>query len=116
MTDHDQLIETIKARGAFDGPLNDYALDDLIDTLVVATDVLHQHLDFAGWPFSRQRIDLESFCAVLAGIDHAVNAMTRLVPLLRIRQHHVEAMGVPWRQHLEDLEAWHDACEQRRAA
>lgn len=119
MTTITPTYATLKHRGAFDDPVTDLGLDDILARVGAAITRLGDQLDEALNPdgFSRDGDPLDaSVDEVLATLDRAVVVYARLLPLVRARQAAVSAQGLRWERHLEDIDAWRDECLKRRAA
>lgn len=117
-TEPKKLYATLKSRGAFEDPLVDGALDDLISIVGTAICRLTLGLDDALHPEDVAGFDDavgDDVHVIFATLDRAVSVYARLLPLVRARQRAVEGHGVGWDHHLEQIDAWKEALKRRAA-
>lgn len=111
-TERCSLATDLRARGWCDGPLNDHLLDDLASDLALAAELLYAELGPAMGGYPPAIVDLDHFSAVLAAVGHAVSAIAQLDGMIARRRLAVEALGVAWHDHLDDLDRWCDATDK----
>jgi hypothetical protein len=113
-TDPKELAAGIRARGWYAGPFPDDELDTIEADLALAARLLHERLDFG--PGVARLDDVDGFVAVLAGVHHALAALAALHPFIDQRRQAVEAHGIDWHRHVDEVARWRDQQQQRSAA
>lgn len=114
----DRLTAVVDAVGssARDGAFGDSDLEDITIDVGSMVRLFHQRIENDWIAGPAEDVDLCEAVLVMKGLDHSLSALSVLLPMFNRRRAEVEAKGVGWDDHIQNVLDLKDTLREIRHA